>query len=112
MELSVIQKTYDFIKWYVPTINHLPKSHKFTLGDRMINKVYDVFEGLITARYAQEKLTILESLNTHLDILRHQNRLLRDFNLIPIQRYEYTIKSIDEIGTELGGWIKQQKKRS
>jgi hypothetical protein len=45
-ELSVIQKTYDCIKWYVPIIERLPKIHKFTLGDRIINQLYDLLEGL------------------------------------------------------------------
>ncbi len=33
-ELPVIQKTYDFIQWYVPILNRLPRHHKFTLGAR------------------------------------------------------------------------------
>ncbi|GAA6617900.1 hypothetical protein [Scytonema sp. NUACC26] len=32
-ELPIIQKTYDLIKWYVPILNRLPKTHKFILGD-------------------------------------------------------------------------------
>ncbi|WP_026082319.1 diversity-generating retroelement protein Avd [Mastigocladopsis repens] len=110
-ELPIIQKTYDLIKWYVPILNRLPRSHKFTIGDRMIHGLYDLLEGLISARYAKEKLTKLESLNTQLDILRYQTRLLLDFRLIPVHRYEYAGKSINEIGMELGGWIKQQNKR-
>jgi|GEM_PF-3167993 hypothetical protein len=39
-ELSVIQKSYDCIKWYVPIIERLPKIHRFTLGDRIINQLY------------------------------------------------------------------------
>ncbi|NET08543.1 MAG: diversity-generating retroelement protein Avd [Symploca sp. SIO2B6] len=108
-ELSIIQKSYDLIRWYVPILNRLPKVHKFTLGDRIINGLYDLLEGLIRARYAQKKLAQLEELNTQLDILRYQTRLLLDFQLITVQRYEYASKLIDEIGIELGGWIKQQK---
>ena len=48
-ELSVIQKTYDCIKWYVPIIERLPKIHKFTLGDRIINGLYDLFGGINTS---------------------------------------------------------------
>jgi hypothetical protein len=110
-ELSVIQKTYDCIKWYVPIIERLPKIHKFTLGDRIINQLYDLLEGLIKAKYARDKLTQLESLNTQLDILRYQTRMLLDFNKMSVERYEYAIKIIDEIGTELGGWIKKQRER-
>ncbi|MBD2136447.1 diversity-generating retroelement protein Avd [Anabaena sp. FACHB-1237] len=109
-ELSIIQKTYDLIKWYVPIINRLPKEHKFTLGDRMINSLYELLDGLIIARYAKEKLTKLEVLNSQLDILRYQTRLLLDFQLIPGHRYEYVGKSINDIGMELGGWIKEQNK--
>jgi hypothetical protein len=38
-ELSMIQKTYDLIKWYVPILNCLPKAHKFTLGDIAKNEL-------------------------------------------------------------------------
>ncbi len=108
-ELSIIQKTYDLIRWYVPILNRLPKNHKFTLGERIINGLYALLEGLIKARYAKQKLAQLELLNTHLDILRYQTRLLLDFQLISVKRYECVIRLIEEIGVELGGWIKQQK---
>lgn len=62
-DLPIIQKTYDLIKWYVPILNRLPRKHKFGLGDRMIGGLYDLLEGLILARYAQEKLAQLELLN-------------------------------------------------
>ena len=110
-ELSIIQKTYDLIKYYVPIIERFPKVHKFTVGDRIIHQLYDVLEGLIKAKYANRKLNSLSSLNVQLDILRHQTRLLLDFQLIPLKRYEYVIKQIDEIGIELGGWIKKQRNR-
>jgi hypothetical protein len=108
-ELPIIQKTYDLIKWYVPILNRLPRNHKFLLGDRIIEGLYDLLEGLIKARYSREKLTLLETLNTRLDIIRHQTRLLLDFDLIKSERYEYIGKSINQIGSDLGSWIKQQR---
>lgn len=111
-DLPIVQKTYDLIKWYVPILNRLPKKHKFTLGDRMITGLYDLLEGLILARYSQEKLTQLELLNAKLDILRHQTRLLFDFQEFDQRRYEYVGQMLNEIGNELGGWIKQQRQKS
>lgn len=108
-DLSIIQKTYDLVKWYVPILNRLPKNHKFMLGDRMITGLYDLLEGLIVAQYAKEKLERLETLNSKIDILRYQTRLLLDFELIEERRYEHAGKLINDIGAELGGWIKQQK---
>jgi hypothetical protein len=55
------------------------------------------------------KLDLLQSLNSKLDILRYQTRLLLDFKLISVKRYEYIQARIQEIGVELGGWIKQQQ---
>ncbi|MDJ1178208.1 diversity-generating retroelement protein Avd [Roseofilum sp. BLCC_M91] len=110
-ELSIIQKTYDLIKWYVPILNRLPRSHKFLLGERIILGLYDLLESLIIAQYESEKLTILIPLNSKLQILRYQTRLLRDFDLISVERYEYVGGLINEIGKELGGWIKQQQRR-
>lgn len=109
-ELSVIQKTYDFIKWYIPILNRLPHSHKFTLGERIINHLYDLLEGLVNARYSKQKLAQLENLNSKLDLLRYQTRLLHDFELISFKRYEYINEQLKLIGTDLGAWIKQQKK--
>lgn len=109
-ELPIIQKTYDLIKWYIPILNRLPRDHRFALGDRIVNGLYDLLEGLIQARYARrDRLTRLESLNTHLDILRYQTRLLLEFQLISTQRYDYAGKQLIEIGSGLGGWIKQQR---
>ena len=110
-DLPIIQKTYDLIKWYVPILNRLPKNHKFNLGDRMIAGLYDLLEGLILARYAHEKLAQLELLNAKLDVLRHQTRLLFDFSQFDERRYEYAGQLMNEIGNELGGWIKQQRQR-
>ena len=111
-ELPIIQKTYDLIKWYVPILNRLPKVHRFGLGERIVNNLYDLLEGLIRARYAKnDKLTRLQSINTQLDILRYQTRLLYDFQLISVERYKYINQQLNGIGIELGGWIKQQQKR-
>jgi len=103
-ELPIIQKTYDFIVWYVPILNRLPRDHKFVLGDRLINTLYDFLEGLILARYAEKKVTRLEALNGKLDVIRYQTRLLKQFDLLNLQRYEHAAKQLNAIGTDLGGW--------
>jgi hypothetical protein len=110
-DLPIIQKTYDLIKWYVPILNRLPRDHRFTLGERMVSGLYTLLEELIRVRYAREKLPQLQALNIQLEILRHQTRLLLDFGLLSIRRYEYVGQHMNQIGMELGGWIKQQQNR-
>lgn len=43
-EKPVVQKMYDLIKWLIPQIAKLPRSHKFTLGDRITNLALDTLE--------------------------------------------------------------------
>ncbi len=109
-DLPIIQKTYDLIKWYVPILNRLPRNHRFTLGERIITGLYDLLEGLIQARYSKDKLPQLQALNTQIDVLRHQSRLLLEFNLIATRRYEFAGRFLNDIGSDLGGWIKQQRR--
>jgi len=77
----------------------------------MIGGLYDLLETLIIAQYESEKLKLLIPLNSRLQILRYQTRLLRDFDLISVERYEYVGGLMNDIGKELGGWIKQQRRQ-
>jgi hypothetical protein len=108
-ELPIVQKTYDLIQWYVPILNRLPRDHKFGLGDRMIVVLYELLEGFVTARYASNKLAVLQPLSGKLDILQYQTRLLLDFQLVEVQRYEYASRLLDELGRQLTGWLGQQR---
>jgi hypothetical protein len=107
-QLPILQKTYDYVKWYIPILNRLPRDHKYALGNRLIANLYILLEGLIQAQYEREKLSQLQSLNTQLEVIRYQTRLLHDFDLINTQRYEHIAKLTNAIGNDLGGWIRQQ----
>ena len=48
-ELPIIQKTFDLIVWFVPILNRLPRSHKFMLGDKIIERLYKMLEQFILA---------------------------------------------------------------
>ncbi len=109
-DLPIIQRTYDLLVWYVPRLNKFPRSFKFVLGDQIQASLYAVLDGLIRARYRQDKLGLLEEVNAELDILRYKTRLSKDFNLLDVRRYEYVSKRINEIGKDLGAWIKHQRR--
>ena len=100
-ELPIIQKTYDLIVWFVPILNRLPRSHKFMLGDRIIERLYKMLDQLVLARYEQDKLKRLEAIDPEIVLLRYQTRLLRKFELIDDGKYEFASKLIDEIGRNL-----------
>jgi hypothetical protein len=111
-ELPILQKVYDLVKWYIPILTRLPRNHKYTLGDRLITNLYTLLDDLITAQYEREKLPRLQSINTRLEIIRYQTRLLHEFDLIHALRYEHAAKLTNDIGSDLGGWIRQQRSKT
>ena len=105
-ELVVIQKLYDYLVWVSPIINRLPRDKKYTIGDRLLNRLYDVLEDLIKAKYrSRNKLELLEQANVGLEIVRFYQRLIFSDNLWDRKRYQFASKSVNEIGILLGKWV-------
>lgn len=93
-ELPIIQKCYDLILWFVPIINRFPRSHKFVIGDRIQTNLLSILEGLIGAKFGSAKRDELVRVNTRLDVLRYQARLLLDLKLIDAKRFSYVSSQI------------------
>ncbi len=109
VELPIIQKCYDLIVWFVPVVNRLPRQHKFVLGDRIQLNLFGMLDELIAAKFESGKLARLVAVNVKLDVLRYQSRMLVDFELMDARRFTFVSSRINEIGVELGGWIRQQQ---
>jgi hypothetical protein len=108
-ELPILEAALDLIRWYVPLLQRLPRQHKFGLGDRLVSALYDLMEALVAARYARAKLPILEPLGARINLLQLQTRLLHDFHLIDLPRYEHASRLIAAIGRQHSGWLSQQR---
>jgi len=112
-ELVVIQKLYDYLVWVSPIINRLPRDKKYTIGDRLLNRLYDVLEDLIKAKYrSRNKLELLERANVGLEIVRFYQRLILSDNLWDRKRYQFASKSVNDMGKLLGKWEIQVKGRN
>jgi len=112
-ELLVIQKLYDYLVWISPLINRFPRDRKFTIGDRILNRLYDVLEDLIKAKYRRNnKIDLLEQANVSLEIVRFYQRLILSDNLWNKQRYAFASKSVNEVGFLLGKWVVSIKERN
>ncbi len=66
---------------------------------------------LIEAAYTRHKLPRLEQCNLALQKLRFLARVCKDRQCLSLSQYEYAARTINDIGTDLGGWIKQQHTR-
>ncbi|MDD5450405.1 MAG: diversity-generating retroelement protein Avd [Desulfovibrionales bacterium] len=111
-EVDAITKLYDFILWMIPKLEKYPRSQKFLLADRIENLMLDTLELLIDAAYSKKKGELLRSANLELEKLRYLVRLSKDLKLLNVKEYEFSSRSINEIGTSIGGWLKYTRREN
>ncbi len=110
-ELQIITKTYDFLLYLIPQVAKFPRAERYLVGERLENTCLDFFELLLTACYSKDKVALLQRANVKLEQARYYVRLCKDLKFTNLHHYEVISKKMNEIGVQLGGWIKQQKVR-
>ena len=90
----------------------LPKSHRFTFGERVDRLTLDCLELIIEAIYAtpERKAAPLRRVNLNLEKLRVLWRLICDRHWISQQQLLFVAQRLDEIGHMVGGWLKQAER--
>ena len=106
---AALEAHYQFLLWLLPAIEKFPRSHKFTLGDRIESAALDVLEALIDATYTRDRADALRRGNLGIEKLRFLIRLAADLRLLDRRRYEYAARALDETGRLIGGWMKAQR---
>jgi hypothetical protein len=110
-ELPIVGRWQKFLEWLLPVTENFPKKVRFTFADRINNLALDIIEQLVEAQYRSDKLPLLNQINRQLERLRILLRLCHGLEYLPHRSYEYATREINEVGSMLGGWIKQQQTR-
>lgn len=97
---------YEASKWICRKVEKLPRSYRFTLGDRMINSSLDLYLLLVEAQYSRDKRRILKQANLELEKLRHLWRLSQELTDLSLKSYHYICAELDQVGKMIGGWQK------
>ena len=105
-DVSALVRIYDLILWMIPTLDKFPRRQKFLLADRIQTILFDILELIIEAVYTKDKGPALKKANLDIEKTRHLIRLARDLTFISIKQYEHISKKLNEIGSEIGGWLK------
>ena len=108
-DLPVFVRWVEFVKWLLPTTEKFPKRVRFTFANRIDNLALDVVEDLVEARYARRRADRLKQINLKLERVRVLLRICHDLKYLPHGSYEFAMRSLDEVGRMVGGWIKQQE---
>lgn len=109
---KVLTRVFDFLKWGIPHIAKFPRNQRYTLGERIENKLFLLLESLVEAQYSREKIGLLKTANLEIEQLRYLFRLAFELRLIDLKTYELSAGYLVEIGFQVGGWAKQQAARS
>ena len=108
-EPRVMVGLYDLAVWFMKHTNRFPKNWRVTLGDRIDNTLVDMLCLVHRARVRSDKLDLLHRANEELDILRMLSRLCLEMGCLEGRRREYVARQIDEIGRQIGSWIRHLK---
>ncbi len=86
----------------------LPKRDRHTVGARICTLLLEVLELLHLAQHKRRasKLLILERVDSKLQLLKLLVRLLKDTRAIDLKKYVRLEEQLQQIGKELGGWLK------
>jgi len=109
---NILTHTDDFIKWFLPKLEKFPRNYKFLFGDRMVELQLDLLEHLIEAFYQKDKIAKLRAANVDLEKLRHLLQISTEMRFISLDQLEYATRALNQIGSQLGGWIRQQEART
>jgi hypothetical protein len=105
---TALTLTYDLLHYLVPQLVKFPRHQKFVLADRIQNSLTDVLLLLVEAYYTkgEPKRAALQKTNLELEKTRFLVRLAKDLHCLDLRRYELVQTKINEIGTQVGAWLK------
>lgn len=101
-----MQKAYDWTLWVIPKVEKFPKSHRFSIGEKLVNASLETLLHLVDATYHARNAGSLGAAVREVNRVRYLVRLAKDLRLINLAAYEFAAKAIDEIGRMAGGWLK------
>ena len=110
--LPVLQKTKSvYIVWF-EYYSNLPKTHRYTLGQRIDSLFVEMIEAISIATFLDktEKLPWIRLAIRKLDTTKVLFLILWETKSLDTKKYIHISKPLEEIGRMLGGWNGQVAK--
>ena len=105
-ELLVIDAAYQLLVWGSERVARFPRSHRFTVGQRLDDLMSRVLDALLRAKYTRDRAPLLCAANLDLEVLRFQFRLAKDLKCLSLQSYGHAARTVNEVGRMVGGWLR------
>jgi hypothetical protein len=111
-ELTIITHAYDLRIWTLQHTEKFPRSHRHELGRRIEDKLHDLFDLLIEAKFTSQKAELLRKAALRVEDLRFLFRTAKELHLISLKSQGYAAERLQEIGRQLGGWRRKCEGRT
>ena len=106
---QAVQRCHELLLWLIPQLDKFPRVRRFTLGERLETGLLEVLELLVEAAYSRSKAAMLKRANLRLEVVRHLWRLGHELSTVSTRRYEHGARLIDDLGRQIGGWLRSQQ---
>ena len=103
---KAVQDCHNLLIWLIPLLDNFPRNRRFTLGERLESGLIEILELLVEAAYTRNKREVLKRANLRLAVVRHLWRMTHELKIIPTKRYGYGAKLLEDLGKQIGGWLK------
>ena len=109
---QAVQDCHNLLCWLILHLDRFPRSRRFTLGERLESELLAVLEALVEAAYHRDKRSALTRANLRLQVVRHLWRLCHELQVIPTKRYAHGATLLEQLGRQLGAWLKAHAQRT
>ncbi len=112
--LPIVQKLKEAYALWYSFLNVLPKTHRYSLGQKIDDLFVDVISAVVTAAFLspEEKLPYVRHAIRKMDTLKVLLMILWELKSLENKKYLALSVQIDEVGRMLGGWQGQLKKKT
>ncbi len=106
-DAKVVVDMYELVKATLPAIGRFPKTHRFTVGERLETRLLDVLELLEQARFGDRRAEALRDADRKLQSVSTLLRLACDLQFVSQGQYGELSERLVNVGRQIGGWRKQ-----
>ncbi len=112
-DLPLYLALYKHQKYLYLLINQFPKNYKYTLGEEIISINWQVLDLIILANCTlnSQKYEKINLAAATFDQLKARLRMAHELKLISYKKQAFIIRTHEEIGKMLSGWLKWAKKQ-
>ena len=102
--LDVYKSSYKLLVEIHKNFTNLNREHKYTIGEKVKEKVFDVLASIYKTNKSENKVTMLEKILDDVEYIRLSLRLLRDLKVLNEKRYVRLLVLSEDVRVQFERW--------